>query len=348
MSGPAGAATVSSLTVARAALGPRSPLNKGANGTIYALDGYRLPDEPGDLVYKEYRPETTSVALPGLLGIVRARTVLNPGPRKVFEEMTVWPLRVVVDDVQQPTGVLMKLIPPLFMEDIRLPSGSREHIPREIQHLIFEPQVARKRHVDVPADRDRAARLKICEQLALVVATLHGAGLVYGDLSARNVLYCLRPAPSVLLVDCDAARVHGNAAVNKQQDSPDWDPPETTAARRAHRPPIQTQATDRYKLALFVLRCLSPGRGSSINRDPASARGVLDARGMEMLRLALEGRAEDRPLARDWCYHLRGLLGERPRPVPAPRSAPFAPPSTDPATARPGWRKGADGRWFPS
>jgi DNA-binding helix-hairpin-helix protein with protein kinase domain len=338
---------VAQLTVAESALGPRVELARGANGRIYRLKRYRLPGEDGEIVYKEYRRETTSVGLPGLLSIVRAPLTVAPTPRAAFDDMTAWPLRVVVDPAGQPLGVLMRLIPAPFMERILLPSKRFERIPREVQHLIFEPAIARMRRVDVPADRDQRSRLRICAQLAYILAALHGAHLVYGDLSARNVLYALRPAPSVLLVDCDAVRIRGSAAVHKQQDSPDWDPPETLAARRQGRVPSQTQETDRYKLALFVLRCLRPGRDSSTNRDPVAAYGILDAAGRDLLERAVLGPKDDRPRAVEWYRYLGGVLGD-PQPV---RQTPVAQP--DPvrpagdAVQASGWRKDGSGAWVP-
>src|SRR5581483_902696 len=155
------------------------------------------------------------VSLAGLASIVRTRLRLSDRQRSVFDQLTVWPLRVVVDASGVPVGVLMRLIDNLFMQDMRLPSGRRESVPREIQHLIFDPAAARRNGVDVPGDRDRGTRFTVCERMAMAMSIMHGANLVYGDLSARNVLYRLHPKPSVLLVDCDAARVKGNAAVNK-------------------------------------------------------------------------------------------------------------------------------------
>ncbi|WP_406074712.1 hypothetical protein [Micromonospora sp. NBC_01638] len=326
-------------TVPAAGLGARDRLNAGANGTIYRLHDYRLTTVPGPLVFKEYKLRSMSVSLAGLQNLVAVRHRMESQRRAAFDELSVWPVRVVVNDDGTPAGVLMRLIPDDFMQDIALPSGARERIPREVQHLIFDPATARQREIDVPADGDVRSRIAVCAQLAYAVSLLHGADLVYGDLSARNVLYRLRPTPSVLLVDCDAARVRGTAAVNKQQDTPDWDPPE-----RATGSTPQSQATDRYKLALFILRCLAPGRGRSVRRDWALAAPVLGPSGTALLRAALEGPPGDRPKARQWLFHLRERLG-------SPSLPPY--PAAVPAPARrvvttDGWRRGADGTWVPA
>ena len=315
-------------------LGARDRLNAGANGTIYLLRDYQLSATPGPLVFKEYKLRSMSVSLAGLQHLVAVRVGMAPQRRVAFDELAVWPLKVVVDADGSPAGVLMRLIPEDFMQTIALPSGAREHIPREVQHLIFDPAAARRSEIDVPADGDVRSRIAVCAQLAYAISLMHGADLVYGDLSARNILYRLHPSPSVLLVDCDAARVRGSAAVNKQQDSPDWDPPE--------RVPGSSQLTDRYKLALFILRCLTPGRRSSVNRDWSVAETMLGPVGTRLLRAALEGPPKDRPKARDWLFHLRERLG-----------APLVPPARPqlPAPARKvvtsdGWRRDTDGTWI--
>lgn len=315
-------------------LGTRERLNAGANGTIYLLRDYQLSAAPGPLVFKEYKLRSMSVSLAGLQHLVAVRVGMAPQRRAAFDELAVWPLKVVVDGDGAPAGVLMRLISEDFMQTIALPSGAREHIPREVQHLIFDPAAARRSEIDVPADGDVRSRIAVCAQLAYAISLMHGADLVYGDLSARNILYRLHPSPSVLLVDCDAARVRGSAAVNKQQDSPDWDPPERVRG--------SSQLTDRYKLALFVLRCLTPGRRSSVNRDWSVAETMLGPGGTRLMRAALEGPPKDRPKARDWLFYLRELLG-----------APLVPPARPqpPAPARKvvtsdGWRRDTNGTWI--
>jgi hypothetical protein len=320
-------ATRRRATVPLSALGTMTRLNAGANGTIHRLDGFRLPDEPGSLVFKEYNLSTVHVALSGLERLADIRLSMVAQRRAVLDEMTAWPLRAVVGQANEARGVLMKLIPATYFEDMLLPSGTRDRVPREVQHLIFDAAVARRREVDVPADNDRVTRLRICERFAYIMAILHGANLVYGDVSARNVLYGLRPQPSVFLVDCDAARVRGSAAVNRQQHSPDWDPPESATG--------QSVTTDRYKLALYILRCLTPGKGSSINRQWRAAAGVLDAPGRRLLQLGLGGDPDRRPMAREWVFYLRRALG-----VPAMPAIAAAPPQR-PSEA--GWRRGPHG-----
>jgi hypothetical protein len=317
------------LTVTDAELGPRDRINAGANGIIWSLRTFRLETDPGPLVFKEYQGAALDVSLPGLRSIVNARVRLTEAKRAQLDQLTVWPLRAVINGDGQPVGVLMHLIDSSFMQRMKLPSGSFDMTVREVQHLIYDAGTARRGGIDVPADRDTRTRLMVCERMAFTLNLLHDANLVYGDLSARNVLYRMRPTPSVMLVDCDAARVRGSAAIVDQQNSPDWNPPEGSR---------QTQDTDRYKLALFVLRCLSPGRGSSINRDPGSAPDHVDDDGRRLLRSGLSGVPEERPRASEWLDYLRRQLGLPTLPTQASTAAR--------ETYERGWRRGEDGVWI--
>lgn len=293
--------------VARSQLGPLEEINKGANGRIH-----RLKDRPA-VVFKEFN---TAVPAAPLRQLIQIRRQAKRGGD--IKEMTAWPTRVVLDDrsgahgANQAIGVLMPLIPSGFMQKIQLPDGSATVNPRDIQHLLFDADVARRRGIDVPAGTDVRTRMLICERLSFIVAVLHYENLVYGDLSVRNVLYQTTPQPDVYLVDCDAARPNGATGGVRQQNTPDWDPPEHDDDSGGLR--HQSLETDWYKLGLFILRCLAPGRGAAANRDVGAAAGMLDPEGVRLLRAAVEGGSADRPTAgtwtRYWRQHLR--LGQLP------------------------------------
>lgn len=294
--------------VAWSQLGPLEEINKGANGRIH-----RLKDRPA-VVFKEFN---TAVPAAPLRQLIQIRRQAKRG--EDIKGMTAWPTRVVFDDrpgapgaANQAIGVLMPLIPPGFMQKIDLPDGSATVKPRDIQHLLFAADVARRRGVDVPADHDVRSRMLICERLSFIVAALHYENLVYGDLSVRNILYQTDPRPDVYLVDCDAARPNGATGGVRQQNTPDWDPPEHDDDSGGLR--HQSLETDRYKLGLFILRCLAPGRGGASNRDVDASVGMLDPEGAGLLRSALEGGPADRPTAGTWTRYWRQHLRLGPLP----------------------------------
>jgi serine/threonine protein kinase len=316
----------------RAELGDLGPkLGSGGQAVVYLVPSLRLPDTPSALVYKEYKGNQVSPH--GLRAIVRVRSRMTPAAREQLNTLTAWPVRVVRDE-NGIRGVLMPLIPDSFFQDRFLPSGKADRHPREAQNLFVPPTVAARVGMPSVSLGDRFA---ICRDAAGALAFLHEHGIVFGDLNAKNELFRLAPAPMVMLVDCDAVRIRGSAAVVRQLNAPDWAPPEGGAL---------TQATDVYKLGLFILRTLSPGPQASISRDPGRAT-PLDRQGMALLRTTVAASARDRPTAADWLRYLRLRTPSRRMPSMAAR-----PPVPVPATAvqrTSGWRRDPrTGSWVPA
>jgi serine/threonine protein kinase len=331
-------------------LGRLDQLASGGNGVIYRVPDYHLASAPQDLVYKEFRRGKVTVQRASLLRIVRVRSRLEERKRQTFDQLTAWPLQVVEEADGTVAGVVMPLIPQQFFEQVHLPSGRFEVIAREVQHLFVAPERGLRNGFAVPSWEESALRLRVCGRFAFAIGLMHRCDVVYGDISARNTLYSLSPRPAVVFVDCDAVRIAGSAAVVKQQNTPDWDAPESKVALSARRPIVLSKATDRYKLGLFILRCLTPGPGSSVNREPSVAQWSLDPEGMELLRRALQGQPAERTTAKEWHEYLTIRLGEgrlkgmRSRP-PAGRPA-RSPDATVPKQPT-SWIRGPDGTWRP-
>lgn len=290
-------------------LGQLTLLGRGGTGTVYGTS-VADPDSSdlyGILVYKKYRRANDVEFWSHLSAIIGEHaTATYNGTR--LRDIAAWPMKIVVGDDGLPTGILMPMVPSDFQETIRLPSGRTSITAREAQHIIYAPDVARQRSVDVPPDNSPLIRIKICERLAFALSVLHQAGIVYGDLSTRNVLYSLSPSIGIYLIDCDQVAIVERDSRRAQLDSPDWDPPEHRASDRrlASQRPF---ASDLYKLGLFILRCLTPGRYSSVNRDTKHAIGIIDAQGIALLNLALAAEPASRPSAAIWVDYLRSQLG---------------------------------------
>ena len=321
---------VSELVIPRGSVGKLGrELGRGGQARVYLAPGLALPDAPGQLVYKEYK-ESSRPPAGGLRALVDKRNRLDAATRAKLDACACWPLRVV-EDRGVVMGVMLRLIPPGFIQERVLPHTKvRKQSVREVQHLIVEPEMTRRFGMQCPTPEQR---LVICRDFAAAVHRVHRMELVIGDINARNALYRVPDRPSVMLLDCDAARIVGSAAVVAQLNAPDWDPPEGPFALN--------QSTDRYKLGLFVLRCLAPGKLSSLDRDPARTAAVLDAQGLALLRAALGRVAGDRPTAQVWGRYLNQRIGG-PQPIPPQRQAP--------RVGRPlkgGRRRDANGVWQP-
>ncbi|MEU0560468.1 protein kinase [Dactylosporangium sp. NPDC006015] len=313
-------------------------LGTGGQARVYEAPHLRLPDAPGPLVYKEYKPE--SKARQGPRQLVKFRNGLEPAGRAKLDSFTAWPLRVV-EDGSQVSGVIMPLIDPSFMQLRTLPgTGTKKTSTREVQNLLVPPQRAALVGMPVVTAQQR---LTICRDLAAALHWLHAMDLVFGDLNARNELFRLSGHPSVMLVDCDGVRKKGTMAEVAQLDAPDWDAPEGWL----------TTQSDCYKFGLFVLRVFSSGDQQSTTRDPARADAALDDDGRQLLRATLSEVPGSRPPIEDWGYYFRYRLTGKPPPaadpartVPQPRPAAVVPAAKTTATT--GWiRDRVTGRWTP-
>jgi hypothetical protein len=290
-------------------------IGAGAQGTVYRVSEPVPLALPFPVVLKRFHP-STAVASAALARLAQFRTELADEHRAFLDEHAAWPC-AAVDDGGRTVGYLMRVVPDEYWQTIRVTTGE-QRIPREAQHLFLAAELA-ERNLGETADVHE--RLVLAQQLAGVLALLHGASLVFGDLSYRNEVYALRPRPSIMLLDCDAVRHVGEAAAIAQLDSPGWRAPEGGP---------QTVASDCYKLGLFVLRILTPGHNAQ-NRDPAAADHQLDREGRRLLRAALGEAPRRRPAAADWAAYLAEQVARR--RTPAARIGPPPPPAPPPARA---------------
>lgn len=282
-------------------LGPLgAKLGSGGQAEVFDLPALTLPDMPGALVYKRYKPGRAPAH--GLRKIIALRTRLQTEPAKLarLDAASTWPLRQVAGTGGALQGVVLRRIPDSFMHDVRVPSGAVKRGIREVQFLFIPPDRALRGGTLTPTPNER---LTICRDFAAILAFLHGdLKVAFGDINARNAVFRLGEEPTVMFVDCDAVRSVGEMAVAPQLNAPDWEPPEGSN-------PL-SRGTDLYKLGLFVLRCLTPDQNSSINRDPNHARGVLDTHGLTLLTKAIRGAPAERPSAEEWHRYFRRALGE--------------------------------------
>lgn len=286
--------------------GPR--VGAGAQGTLYRVAKVTGADFPFPLVFKEFSA-TTTVSGPGLQLLTRLRDTLSPDERNLIDRTTVWPC-AVVEELGKACGYVMQAIPDRFMQPLSTSSG-RELVPREVQHLLVPEEVQRRTMGEVPTT---AERMVLAREMAFVLGFLHAKDLVYGDLSYKNAVFTIRPRPELMLLDCDGIRKVGQAAAMPQLHSPGWNPPESGP---------QTKDTDRYKLGLFILRCLCPNANAQ-TRDPEVAAGILDPTGLGLLRRSLGDDPKTRTTGREWVEHLdravarAGGVAARSGSAPAP------------------------------
>lgn len=281
-------------------LGPQ--LGSGGQAVIYEIPDLRLPQTPQRLVYKQYK-RGHAPRVDAMRRLIALRSGLDKPLRDRLDTITAWPIRMVSDDADV-LGVVLPRIPDSFFQDVVLPaSGKADTIVREVQHLFVEAGRCRRIGMPVPTLEQRLA---ICRDFAGALSFLHSTevDVVFGDINAKNELFRIDSEPMVMFVDCDAARIRGS--ISGQLNAPDWEPP--------GQGKVLSKATDRYKLGLFVLRCLTPGDQGSTNVEPAEVTNILDAAGVALLARAISGPAEERPSAGDWFRYLCACLGQATEP----------------------------------
>lgn len=283
-------------------LGDRHRIGHGGMAVIHALTSFFLPEAPAvRWVYKEYKAKCRPVPLYGMEALVKLRHAMAEEQRKAVDRSFNWPVRVVVDAQPGAAGVILPLLPDDYFAVLRLSSGATARKPAEGQFLFMDRAYCVRVGIPFP---DEDQRRHLCRSLAYAFGLLDRADVVYGDLSARNFLFRLTPRPSVMLVDCDAVRVHGGAAAfGSQPHSPDWEPPEALRAKGRRDSTgynIQSKETDRYKLGLAILRMLTPGPQCSTTTDAARARSLLPMPLYDLLTRSLSDDPSERPAARTW------------------------------------------------
>jgi hypothetical protein len=266
-------------------------LGRGGQGRVTEVTvGVVRYTEP--LVAKWYLPQVP-VDAAALTRLVSWRRDLPAAQQRRLDEQTCWPRAVLVGN-QRVVGVLLPRVADGYAFTSRLPSGDTATALRELQFLVADATtLARRRLPDVSLD----GRLRVLRAFADGVAFLHRDQIVLGDLSVKNVLWSL--AGTTYLLDCDALRLVGTQPPTPQANSPGWEDPLF--------PGTQSQLSDRYKLALAVLRVLARDFQT---RNPDAARPVLGDRLADMLRSALRGRPEHRPTAADWSTALSNCTTE--------------------------------------
>ena len=297
------------IRIDRSRLGSLKPLGKGGMAQVYGV-GNAIPELPGELAFKELLPTAAGPKRTQMLDTMRQavalRAAMSPAEQDELDEVTVWPLAMVVDDKGEDAGILMPCIPDEFKLDAK--DGRRLF---EFQLLCADADQARANGFEEsrkPADKP-LVRLALMANLAHAIEIIHrprgGQRLVYGDISLRNAALAINP-PRILLMDCDGvADVTDVSRI--QPHTPFFMPPEMQSKQQK----LQDQITDVYKLALCVIRGLSTGRGSTQLSHPESPlipAGLLDQAGIELVKRALSSDRGRRPTAEDIKDYLVGRV----------------------------------------
>lgn len=266
-------------------IGKLEKISHGGQGVVY-----RAPSATTNfaktMVYKEYKKPTLAAldvkaleSLPEFLEALPYKDGAN------LISLAAWPCRIV-EDAGNVTGFLMPSIPDEFYIELWTTKSTPSRVTAEFQHLLNDLQVMAMRfRGSIPTERQR---YELIQQVASALAFLHERDVCAGDISPKNILYALRPAPAVYLIDCDAMRVRGTS-LSAQVETPGWEVP-----------PGEEKATiysDRYKLGLLALRILV---GDQDTVDPTRLPASVPTELRRVITETLKGKATERPAFTAW------------------------------------------------
>jgi len=288
------------MAIKKSKLGSLEEIGRGGEGVVY-----RCRARP-DQVYKEFQPQVLAeVDEDALDRLIALPSSLDKASHQYLLARTAWPLEKVVE-IGAPIGYTMPLIPGAFF----VTHGVRAY-PKTCE-CDWNKLAMRTTWLDnsnivsgVP-QVSGTQLLELLMDLCKMVELLHRMRLIIGDISGRNMLWCLSPSPTVMMIDNDGYRVEGMRGVTLPKQTPDWQDPYLGGADT-------TLQSDLYKLSLAVLRGYL---GSGIikpeqvdTKDPAITR---------LVDLARRGTGpNNRPNASEWLTLLKGfrqqlVLADRP------------------------------------
>lgn len=212
-------------------LGDLIRLDEGGQGIVY-----RVGNRPGILVKKYLGPINGAE----LRNLVRRPSMMDEKRRELVLASSAWPLQIVVDNGNC-VGMTMREAP----GDFRSRIGTRDkHL--ELQFLAFRPK-GRWANLILP---DHVQRIALLRLYLLYAQALHRSDVILGDISLKNFFWSIRREPKIFALDCDSYLVNGRPPIMPPVETPDWQDPQLATGQ----PP--TMDSDRYKLALMVLRVL--------------------------------------------------------------------------------------------
>ncbi|WP_066372001.1 hypothetical protein [Herbidospora mongoliensis] len=309
---------------------------------------YEIPASKGWLV-KLYRPET-KIDADTLSRLIAMPAGMSASDIALLDKSITWPVSRIVDGYRTVGSIMVKASTD-FVWDIKKLADRTDRRTVTIDLLALPPQQLQRLGLPVPNDDHR---LQAVRNIVDAAALFERHGMVYADWSFANAFW----APltqATLIIDVDSCGVGQRPFV----ETPNWTDPLMRIGQ-----PVTTH-TDRYKVALLVIRALTGVRTNDSEALAEVAKRFPGQSGLaDVLRRILQARSvEQRPTLADLRTAMyEGLPGSRkggdnvtqmipwqPRKntgtpvsrltIPAPqRTAPKAPPARRP-TSSPGARR---------
>jgi hypothetical protein len=241
-------------------------------------------------VFKRYKSPLTinGEALSRLVTFRLERKALDV---RWIDRHCAWPMCRVIEN-----GVVVGFLMRRAARDFTWKDDDAKRRLLELQYAIRPVKDAWRQ---VPSLRSRQRR-QLALRLAELIGRLHKWGVIIGDISDRNILWCVKPEVDVYLLDCDGIRVRGYDPVAEQRRTKDWDDP--------HQQGTPGLDNDRYKSALAISRVLTCEPYFQPSMHPSFVQGALTREREEEVRalLSIAARPRNRPTLSRWTDALGG------------------------------------------
>lgn len=278
------------MTVEKSSLTIIKTLGEGGFGKVFLVQSGA---SAAPWAYKEFKkPNATEIA--NLRLLVGFRDNLSVADRANLDGFALWPRELVTSGAAV-VGYLMEVLPDRFIEQAIVQTSGTTQTPRTLDWLAKPDHSARRGASLVVAETDISKRATFAALIAFAFNFLHNRGIVFGDVSAMNVLHADGP-PEIRLIDLDTVRLIGRSPEFKQPHTTGMMPAECRAGQKE-----QTIETDLFKLGYLFFTVLA-----SVAQISSSVQtvGKVDAKGMDLFGKALGSVPADRPSALEWYRYL--------------------------------------------
>jgi serine/threonine protein kinase len=273
--------------IQRDKLGVLTKIGEGGQGVVYHAPNAKTKFA-ASMVYKEYKAaalaEIDFTALAAMPALVEESLTYAEAERLI--SIAAWPC-ALVEDNGAPTGFVMPAIPADFFIPLTTAKGTSS-TTAEFQHLLNHPSVLAARGITL----DDVQRCTLLRETASALAFLHKHGVCVGDMSPKNLLFCMTPHEAVYLIDCDAMQINTVSALS-QVETPAWNAPSGEE--------LATIYTDTYKLGLVAVRLFA---GDQDTKNPDHLPSTTPAMLRQIITDTLTNAPQNRPLPEAWSYVL--------------------------------------------
>lgn len=271
----------------------KDKLGTGGFGIVY-----RDPRNPDRRCVKQYKNVATGEEAERLMRFAAVDQWARPSDAELMKAAFAWPLEVF-GDVGRIQAFTMDTAPDDAHFELRMKNGNRSRRLLQLDFLIdasfFNSRAIDSSSAVVFSLQDRIElAINICDSIMV----LHEYGLVYQDVSSKNIVARRSEPRTCFILDADSITTP-DGAISKPIGSPTWEVPTG----------LDPFGIDRARLALMVLRLIV--QGHSVRPDTGCPE--LIRRGYAQLSASLQKTFEtgDEDCAKTMVRELRHLRDEQ-------------------------------------